>query len=321
MTERRDMEAIIEAILFVAHDPVSGPKLLEVFSEREREAAAEALQAVVERFQESPERGVMVDEVAGGLRLVTRPDLHGYLRRFFEVTSQNKLSMPALETLTIIAYRQPITGPEIQELRNVSSAGVIKKLLERRLIRIAGRKEVVGKPFLYATTREFLMHFGLKSLKELPPLEQFEEMFADDVEGPVEGQSEPDQEEQVDLEAAALNEKEDEAVAKAEAEVVEQQREAADAQEEAKDEEAAEPAEAKDEEAELKDEETAEPAELKDEETAEPAELKDDEVAEPAEPPTEAEEPVPEEEHETIAEGPLSRDALKAAVSRSISGW
>ncbi len=247
MTERRDMEAIIEAILFVAHDPVSPAKLLEVFSERQRETATEAIQAVVERFQETPERGVMIDEVAGGLRLVTRPELHGYLRRFFEVTSQNKLTMPALETLTIIAYRQPITAPEIQELRNVSSAGVIKKLLERRLIRIAGRKEVVGKPFLYATTREFLMHFGLKSLKELPPLEQFEEMFADDVEVPIEVRTEPDSEEQVDREAAALNEQEDEAAVKSEAEEIEQQREAAEATE-AKDEEAAEPAEAKDEE-------------------------------------------------------------------------
>lgn len=249
MTERRDMEAIIEAILFVAHDPVSRPKLLEVFSERDREAAGEALQAVVDRYREAPERGVMVDEVAGGLRLVTRPDLHGYLRRFFEVTSQNKLSMPALETLTIIAYRQPITAPEIQELRNVSSAGVIKKLLERRLIRVAGRKEVVGKPFLYATTREFLMHFGLRSLKELPPLEQFEEMFAEDAEGPLEGPGEPDQEEQVDREAAALREREDEAAAKAEVEAVERQREAAEAEEEAQDEEVAEPRKAESEEA------------------------------------------------------------------------
>ena len=101
----------------------------------------------------------------------------GWLRRFFDVSSGTKLSMAALETLAIIAYRQPITGPEIQELRGVSPAGVVKTLLERRMVRITGRKEVVGKPFLDGTTREFLVHFGLNSLKDLPPLEEFEETF------------------------------------------------------------------------------------------------------------------------------------------------
>ncbi|HWN45224.1 MAG TPA: SMC-Scp complex subunit ScpB, partial [Thermoanaerobaculia bacterium] len=98
-------------------------------------------------------------------------------RRFFDVSSGTKLSMAALETLAIIAYRQPITGPEIQELRGVNPTGVLKTLLERRLVRISGRKEVVGKPFLYGTTKEFLVHFGLNSLKDLPPLEEFEETF------------------------------------------------------------------------------------------------------------------------------------------------
>ncbi len=105
------------------------------------------------------------------------PEVVGWLRRFFDVSGGNKLSMAALETLAIIAYRQPMTGPEIQELRGVSAAGVLKTLLERRLVRIVGRKEVVGKPFLYGTTREFLVHFGLNSLKDLPPLEEFEETF------------------------------------------------------------------------------------------------------------------------------------------------
>jgi segregation and condensation protein B len=105
-----------------------------------------------------------------------------WLRRFFDVAGSSKLSMAALETLAIIAYRQPITGPEIQELRSVSPSGVIKTLLERRMVRITGRKEVVGKPFLYGTTREFLVHFGLNSLKDLPPLEEFEETFGAMVE-------------------------------------------------------------------------------------------------------------------------------------------
>jgi segregation and condensation protein B len=118
-----------------------------------------------------------VEDVAGGVRIATRPEMASWLRRFFDVSGGTKLSMAALETLAIIAYRQPITGPEIQELRSVNPAGVIKTLLERRLVRIAGRKEVVGKPFLYGTTREFLVHFGLNSLRDLPPLEEFEETF------------------------------------------------------------------------------------------------------------------------------------------------
>jgi segregation and condensation protein B len=177
MTERNDMEAAFEAILFVSSEPVPRAKLLELFPEGERDEAAAALEAVLARYAEGDGRGVLVEDVAGGVRLATRPEVVGWLRRFFDVAGGNKLSMAALETLAIIAYRQPITGPEIQELRNVSAAGVLKTLLERRLVRIVGRKEVVGKPFLYGTTREFLVHFGLNSLKDLPPLEEFEETF------------------------------------------------------------------------------------------------------------------------------------------------
>ncbi|HEY0514948.1 MAG TPA: SMC-Scp complex subunit ScpB [Thermoanaerobaculia bacterium] len=177
MTERNEMEAAFEAILFVSSEPVPRAKLLELFEEEERELATEALEAVLARYAEGDGRGVLVEDVAGGVRLATRPEVVGWLRRFFDVAGGNKLSMAALETLAIIAYRQPVTGPEIQELRGVSAAGVLKTLLERRMVRIAGRKEVVGKPFLYGTTREFLVHFGLNSLTDLPPLEEFEETF------------------------------------------------------------------------------------------------------------------------------------------------
>jgi segregation and condensation protein B len=183
MTERSEMEAAIEAILFVSSEPVPRMKLLELFEEDERQQAAEALEAVLARFspadgaEDAGGRGVLVEDVGGGVRLATRPEVGGWLRRFFDVSGGNKLSMAALETLAIIAYRQPITGPEIQELRGVNYAGVVKTLLERRLVRIVGRKEVVGKPFLYGTTREFLVHFGLNSLTDLPPLEEFEETF------------------------------------------------------------------------------------------------------------------------------------------------
>ena len=175
MTDRLELEAALEAVLFVASEPVPRDRLLELFPARERQAASEALVEVLSRWTESAARGVYAEEVAGGIRLVTRPHLHGYLKRFFEVSGRTRLSMAALETLAIIAYRQPITAPEIQELRGVSAAGVLKTLLERRLIRIAGRKRVVGKPFLYRTSRDFLMHFGLESLEDLPPLEEFEE--------------------------------------------------------------------------------------------------------------------------------------------------
>lgn len=184
MIERAEMEAVIEAVLFVASEPVPERRLLELFEEDEREAAAEALAAVRARYG-GPASGMQVDAAGGGLRLVTRPELHGWLRRFFDTAGNSKLSMAALETLAIIAYQQPVTAPEIQELRGVNPSGVVKTLLERRLVRIAGRKEVVGKPFLYATTKEFLVHFGLDRLDDLPPLEEFEESFGEDGAGSV----------------------------------------------------------------------------------------------------------------------------------------
>jgi len=177
------MEAVLEAVLFVASEPVREEKLLELFPESEREAAGEALASVLARYGGGEDRGIMAEKVAGGHRLVTRPELHGWLRKFFEVTGRTKLSMAALETLAIVAYRQPVTGPEIQELRGVNPAGVLKTLLERRLIRIAGRRPVVGNPFLYATTRDFLMHFGLQRIGDLPPLEEFEEAFGGEPSG------------------------------------------------------------------------------------------------------------------------------------------
>ena len=182
MTDQAEMAAVFEALLFASPDPQPEAKLLEVFSDDSREQAREALQAVLARYRADEtgarlDRGVVVDQAGGGYRLVTRPDLHSYLRKYFDTAGRSKLSMAALETLAIVAYRQPVTSPEIQDLRGRNSAAVLKTLLERRLIRIAGRKEVVGSPFLYATTRDFLLHFGLRSLAELPPLEEFEETF------------------------------------------------------------------------------------------------------------------------------------------------
>jgi segregation and condensation protein B len=203
MTNRSEMQAALEAILFVAPEPLPRERLLELFEEGEREEAAQALAAVLEHHKGGEDRGIAVEEVGGGLRLVTRPELHPYLKRFFQVTGRSRLSMAALETLAIIAYRQPLTGPEVSELRGAQSTTVIKTLLERRMIRICGRKQVVGKPFLYSTTREFLLHFGLTGLGDLPPLEEMEELFA------LEGSGEApvaDHEEEVARASAALEE-------------------------------------------------------------------------------------------------------------------
>jgi len=221
MTDRAEMEAAIEAVLFVSSEPIAPDKLVEMFDAEERDAAREAIEAVLARYAEGDGRGVRVEEVAGGVRLITRPELHGWLRRFFEVTGSTKLSMAAVETLAIVAYRQPMTGPEIQDLRGVNPSGVLKTLLERRMLRIAGRKEVVGRPFLYCTTREFLVHFGLKSLKDLPPLEEFEEAFEESAEAGGEAPPEPgleggrghDREETILRRAAEAEERDEEAAA------------------------------------------------------------------------------------------------------------
>jgi segregation and condensation protein B len=224
MTERGEMEAALEAILFVSSEPVPRAKLLELFDEEEREQAAEALEAVLARYSGEEGRGVLVEDVAGGVRLATRPEVVSWLRRFFDVSAGNKLSMAALETLAIIAYRQPITGPEIQELRGVSPSGVIKTLLERRMVRIAGRKEVVGKPFLYGTTREFLVHFGLNSLKDLPPLEEFEETFGSGDASAVAGLSELAGGPQPEEETAPAGEDQEESFLREVAELEERER-------------------------------------------------------------------------------------------------
>ncbi|KAB2962709.1 MAG: SMC-Scp complex subunit ScpB [Thermoanaerobaculia bacterium] len=183
MSHRPELEAAVEAILFVTPDPVPAERLLEAFDESERDEARSAFDAVAARYAADAARGVRLEEVAGGFRIVTAAECHPYLRRFFDASGANRLSMAALETLAIVAYRQPVTAPEIQELRGKNSAAALRTLLDRRMVRITGRKEVVGRPFEYATTREFLMHFGLRALGELPPLEEFEEAFGSSEDG------------------------------------------------------------------------------------------------------------------------------------------
>jgi segregation and condensation protein B len=170
----------IEAVLFSSPRPVKEKDLAELL-----EAAPKAVTAALERLAsrtDGDERGVRVEKVAGGWRFVTRPEFDSLLRKFHEVTERSRLSLAALETLAIIAYRQPITLPEIQDVRGVNSSGVLKTLLEKRLITTAGKKPVVGTPFFYRTTQDFLVRFGLNELGELPRPEDLDADLAATVE-------------------------------------------------------------------------------------------------------------------------------------------
>jgi segregation and condensation protein B len=166
------MKAIIEALVFAAEEPLTIEDLDELFPGAGKEMLQENLDEVV-RTWDSTERGLQVIRVAGGYRMTTRPEHGEWVRALFRARNRRRLSGAALETLAIVAYRQPITTPEIQVLRGTDPAGVLQTLLDRRLLRVVGRKKVVGKPLLYGTTQEFLAHFGLNSLTDLPTLQEF----------------------------------------------------------------------------------------------------------------------------------------------------
>jgi segregation and condensation protein B len=177
----RKIRPAVEALLFSSSRPVRETELSEAL-EATPGAVAAALASLTEEAEASS-RGIRLENVAGGWRYVTRPEFDSLLRRFHEVTERSRLSLAALETLAIIAYRQPITLPEIQEIRGVNSASVLTTLLEKRLVTTAGRKPVVGTPFLYRTTRDFLVRFGLNELDDLPKPEEMDEDLAATIEG------------------------------------------------------------------------------------------------------------------------------------------
>lgn len=177
-----ELLSALEAIIYVAEVPAT----------REQMAAAlgvdaamvdRAVTALSARYA-GDDRGIEVRCVAGGFRMATKPQHHEAVRRFIKALQPPiRLSLPALETLAVIAYRQPVTGPEIKDIRGVDPSGVLNTLLERKLIATAGRKDVIGKPILYRTTPEFLLRFGLGGLGELPTLKEFEEMAKAGLEG------------------------------------------------------------------------------------------------------------------------------------------
>ncbi len=168
-----ELKAIVEALIFASPDPLT-PKAIYKLLDTE---VKDDIKAAIEELKKDYERpgGLQLVEVAGGYQIVTRPDLHEWVRRLFHERSTQKLSVQALETLAVIAYRQPITALEITEVRGVNTSGVLNTLLERHLVKIVGRKQVVGRPFLYATTKEFLIRFGLNDLSDLPKVEDMAE--------------------------------------------------------------------------------------------------------------------------------------------------
>jgi segregation and condensation protein B len=176
-----ELKAILEALIFASPDPMTPKAMFKLLESEPREDVDAAL-AELKQDYERP-GGLQLVEVAGGYQIVTRSDLHEWVRRLFHERTTQKLTVQALETLAVIAYRQPITAAEITDVRGVNTSGVLNTLLERHLIKIVGRKPVVGRPFMYATTKEFLIRFGLNDLTDLPKVEDMAEALG--LEAPI----------------------------------------------------------------------------------------------------------------------------------------
>ena len=177
-TPSAEVKAVIEALVFASPEPLTPKMLFRLLSDEPKEDVTAALAALRADYENRP--GLQMVEVAGGYQIVTRPELNDWVRRLFHERSSQKLTVAGLETLAVIAYKQPITALEIGEIRGVNTSGVLSTLLERHLIKIAGRKNVVGRPFVYATTKEFLIRFGLKDLNDLPKIEDMAEALGFD---------------------------------------------------------------------------------------------------------------------------------------------
>ena len=179
MTVMNELRSAIEAILFVSNEPVSVDSLADALGSNAEEVTAQL--GELKKFVDENVGGYTLEQTAGGWRFATRPEHEAVLKKYFAKKGEGRLSIAALETLAIIAYRQPITAPEVTDIRGVNSTGVIRTLLERHMIRVSGRKAVVGSPFLYRTTREFLIHFGLNDIRDLPRLEEFGDLIGETI--------------------------------------------------------------------------------------------------------------------------------------------
>ena len=170
----KELAAVLETLVFVADEPLSAKVLSEVLTE-DKETITTVLEQLAADY-EARQGGLQLREVAGGWQFCTRPEHHEAIRAYLKSRPNARLSLAALETLAVIAYKQPVTIPEIMEVRGVQSTSAIKTLLEKRLIVAKGRKEVVGRPIIYGTSRDFLLQFGLKDLADLPSIEDFEDL-------------------------------------------------------------------------------------------------------------------------------------------------
>jgi len=175
-----ELRAALEAILFVSNEPVTLDELFAAFEHEGREAIVAQLDEI-KRILDASVGGFTLEQTAGGWRFATRPEHDAVLKKYYALKGENRLSIAALETLAIVAYRQPVTAPEISDIRGVNSTQTIRTLLERRMIRVAGRKNVVGSPFLYRTTKDFLVHFGLNDVRDMPRLEEFGDLIGESI--------------------------------------------------------------------------------------------------------------------------------------------
>lgn len=167
------LEAVVEAVVFASGEPVHADDIAGAFNGLDAEAVEDAMTRIQDRYSAAA-GGLSIEKVAGGYRVATRTDVGSWVRLFFRQMNRTRLTPTTLETLAIVAYRQPITAPEIQAIRGKDPSYSLKTLLEKKMLRILGRKKVVGNPILYGTSRQFLVHFGLDNLADLPSMEDFD---------------------------------------------------------------------------------------------------------------------------------------------------
>lgn len=175
LSDMRALKGILEALLFVTAEPIPVTRFLALLGAVTKQDVDQALASLAQDYEQEG-RGLQLAEVAGGYRIVTKAEFAPWLKRLEKVKAPSKLSRSALESLAIIAYKQPIVRAEVEQIRGVETSGVIRTLLERKLVRIVGRKEEPGRPIMYGTTKFFLEHFGLRDLSQLPPLREFKEL-------------------------------------------------------------------------------------------------------------------------------------------------
>jgi len=174
-----ELKGIIEALLFVAGEPLSIDRIKSILEDADKKSIQDMLWELQHEY-DMRLSGLRIVEVAGGFQIASRPELAQWIKRLRKVKQSSRLSKPSLETLAIIAYKQPLVKAEIEDIRGVDSSGVIKGLLDKHMIKIVGRKDVAGRPILYATTREFLQYFGLRDISDLPTLKEFTELMPEE---------------------------------------------------------------------------------------------------------------------------------------------